>query len=143
MRKLCLTVVLSVICGAALATAQSRSTELEKDARNTTKADTVIVTGCVAQSADGKRYLLDEAIMAPRPIDNKVDGRPVAVPSGDKMVMTYVLEGGNIKRHLGQKVEISASVIAENTMAMDHKDVGGTLKVKAVKMIAASCTNRH
>ena len=140
MKKHCLTVGLLVIWGAALATAQSRSTGPEKDARNTTKADTVIVTGCVAQSADGKSYTLDEAIMAPRPIDNKVDGRPVAAPSGDKMVMTYILEGGNMKRHLGQKVEISASVVAENTMAMDHKDVGGTLKVKTVKMVAASCT---
>ena len=141
MKKQALTVGLLVICGAALATAQSsKSTEAEKDARNTMKVDTVIATGCVAQSSDGKGYVLDEATMAPRPIDNKVDGRPVAAPSGDKMVMTYILEGGNMKRHLGQKVEISASVIAENTMAMDHREVGGTLKVKTVKMIAASCT---
>ena len=141
MKKHCLTVGLLVIWGAALATAQSGTTaEAGKDAQNTTKVETVVVTGCVAQSTDGKGYILDEAIMAPRPIDNKVDGRPVAAPSGDKMVMTYILEGGNMKRHLGQKVEISASVIAENTMAMDHKDVGGTLKVKTVKMVGASCT---
>ena len=56
MKKHCLTVGLLVIWGAALATAQSRTTEPEKDARNTTKADTVIVTGCVAQSPDGKSY---------------------------------------------------------------------------------------
>jgi len=141
MKKQCLTVGLSIICSAGLATAQSaNSTEGRKDTPKTAQVDTVIVTGCVAQAADGRGYMLNEAIMAPRPVDNKANGRPVAAPSGDKMVLSYVLEGGNMKRHLGQKVEISASVIAENTMAMDHKDVGGTLRVKTVKMVAATCT---
>ena len=44
-----------------------------------------------------------------------------------------------MKNHVGHKVEISGIKIAENTMAMDHKDVGGTLKVTAVKMISPSC----
>ena len=140
MKKQCLTVGVLVVCSAAVAAAQlTKNTEGKKDARNTQKADTVLVTGCVAQSTDGKGYRLEEATMAPRPVAD-VEGRPVAVPSGDKMVLTYILQGGNMKEHLGHKVEISASVIAENTMAMDHKDVGGTLKVKTVKIISSSCT---
>ena len=62
-----------------------------------------------------------------------------AAPSGRRTVLSYMLEGGEMKNHVGHKVEISGIKIAENTMAMDHKDVGGTLKVKAVKMISASC----
>jgi hypothetical protein len=56
------------------------------------------------------------------------------------MVASYMLEGGDMKRHVGHKVEISATVVAENTMAMDHKDVAGTLKVGTVKVVATGCT---
>ena len=139
MKKQCLTIGVAVICSAGVAIAQpAKNTESQKDTQKTVKAGTVVVTGCVAQSTDGKGYILNDAIMAPRPVDNKAPERPM--PSGDKMVMSYMLDGGNMKRHVGQKVEISASAIAENTMAMDHNDLGGTLKVKSVKMIATGCT---
>ena len=139
MKKQCLTIGIAVIFSAGLAIAQSsKNTAGPKDTQKDVKAGTVVVTGCVAQSADGKGYMLNDAIMAPRPIDKKAPERPL--PSGDKMVMSYMLDGGNMKRHVGQKVEISASAIAENTMAMDHNDLGGTLKVKSVKTIASSCT---
>jgi len=124
-----------------MATAQtSRNAEPDKGSPRTPKAGTVVVTGCVAQSGDRPGYMLNEASMAPRPIDNQASDRPVAAPSGDKMVASYMLEGGDMKRHVGHKVEIAASVISENTMAMDHKDVAGTLKVNRVKVIATSCT---
>src|SRR4051794_21296472 len=73
MKKQCLTVGLAVLCSAALATAQqsTKTTEGQKDTRNPTKVDTVIVTGCVGQSSNGQGYMLNEAIMAPRPVDNK------------------------------------------------------------------------
>jgi hypothetical protein len=141
MKKQCLTLGVALVCSVGLATAQSsRKAEPGKPSPPTPKAATVVVTGCVAQSTDGPGYMLNEATMAPRPIANKASDRPVAAPSGDKMVASYMLEGGDMKRHVGHKVEISATVVAENTMAMDHKDIAGTLKVGAVKVIATGCT---
>jgi len=141
MKNQFLTLGAALVCSVGLMTAQSaKNTDPRKPSQPTPKASTVVVTGCVAPSADGPGYMLNEAVMAPRPIDNQTSDRPVAAPSGDKMVASYILQGGDMKRHAGHKVEISASVIAENTMAMDHKDVAGTLKVKSVKTIATSCT---
>ena len=139
MKQQCLTIGIAVVCSAGLVMAQSPKTTGDgKNTQTAVKAGTMIVTGCVAQAADGKGYVLNDAIMAPRPVDKKASDRPM--PSGDKMVLSYLLDGGDMKRHVGHKVEISASGVAENTMAMDHNDVGGTLKVKSVKMIAPSCT---
>ena len=139
MKQQCFTIGIAVLCGAGLAFAQSpKTTEGGKDRQTAVKTGTVVVTGCVAQAADGKGYVLNDAITAPRPVDKKASDRPM--PSGDKMVLSYLLDGGDMKRHVGHKVEISASAVAENTMAIDHNDLGGTLKVKSVKMIAPSCT---
>jgi len=141
MKQQCVLIVLVILGSVGAGTAQSsKNTEPPNPAQAAPKARTVTVTGCVGSSPDGQGYVLNEAIMAPRPIDNKGSEGRVAAPSGDKMVLSYMLEGGDLKRHLGHKVQISASVVAENTMAMDHKDFGGTLKVKALKMIATNCT---
>ena len=133
-------VAIAVICSAGLAGAQSaKNTAAAPDTGKTAKSGTLVVIGCVARSPDAKSYVLNEAIMAPRPVDKNASEHPTAAPSGDKTVLSYMLEGGEMKNHVGHKVEISGIKIAENTMAMDHKDVGGTLRVKAVKMISASC----
>jgi hypothetical protein len=139
MRKQCLTVGIAVLCSAGLAAAPSAQNTAGAKKTDKTSPGTVVVTGCVGPSTDGQGYVLNEAIMAPRPVDKKSSDRPAAAPGGDKTVMSYLLDGGDMKTHVGQKVEISGTKIAENTMAMDHKDLGGTLKVKSVKMIAASC----
>jgi hypothetical protein len=140
MNKHCLTIGVAVMCSAGLTAAQSAKNTGERDTDRIAKPGTVVVIGCVAQSPDAKGYVLNEAIMAPRPVDKKASERPTAAPSGDKTVLSYTLEGGDMNSHVGQKVEISGTKIAENTMAMDHKDLGGTLKVKSVKMIAARCS---
>lgn len=141
MKKTCLTFAIALVCTVGVANAQSsKKTDPAKPSPRTPKARTVVVTGCVGSPTDGPGYMLNEAIMAARPIDSKASEGRVAAPSGDKMVVSYMLEGGDMKRHVGHKVEISASVVAENTMAMDHKDVAGTLKVNTVKMIAPGCT---
>ena len=141
MKKHCLALGVAFVFSVGPATAQSSgNTGRGQPAPRTPKADTVIVTGCVAQATEGPGYVLNEATMAPRPIAGQASDRPVAAPSGDKMVASYLLEGKDLKRHVGQKVEISASVLSENTMAMDHKDIAGTLKVETVKMIATGCT---
>ena len=139
MKMLYVALGVALVSSAGVAVAQSKSGE-PKASLGSAKARTVVVTGCVAQSTEGPGYMLNEATMAARPIDSKASDGRVAAPIGDKLVASYVLQGGDMKRHVNHKVEISASVVAENAMAVDHKDVAGTLKVETVKTIAASCT---
>jgi len=62
-------VAIAVICSAGLAGAQSaKNTAAAADTGKTAKSGTLVVIGCVARSPDAKGYVLNEAIMAPRPV---------------------------------------------------------------------------
>jgi hypothetical protein len=93
------------------------------------------VTGCVAEK-DG-HYMLNNAMMA-----------------GDSKAMTYDLTGGELKAHVGHKVEVTGSTDAKmmdkgkmdkmdkDKMSKDKmgmSDAHGTLQVKSVKMVSATC----
>lgn len=110
----------------------------------------IMVTGCVAQS--GGMYKLDHAMMS---ADMKTaDTKNTASPEmKSKHMMSYMLVGGDLKAHVGHKVEVTGTM-SKNTMSTDmakdkmpndamHKDatamMGGTLQVKSVKMITAAC----
>ena len=104
------------------------------------------VTGCVA-AKDG-HYMLDNAMMA---------GDMKAMPAGDMKAMSYHLAGGDLKAHVGHKVEVTGSLAAKAKMGDDKMAMGkmgndkmandkmgaadahGTLNVTAVKMISATC----
>jgi hypothetical protein len=144
---------IALICGGA-ASAQSPAPAKPSNGGATVK-DGVVVTGCVAQAPDGRGYLLNDAIMAPA-ATGRTASDAAATPPADKTVLSYVLDGGNLKGHVGHKVEITGTKSGDkagkadkasdpakmdtSNAALDHQDVGGTLKVKSVKMIAASCT---
>jgi hypothetical protein len=155
MNKTCISIGIAITCGIAATNAQSAAGTTQKGGNNPAKDGVVTVTGCVGQSPDGKRYMLNDAIMAPLPAAKAPAGAATAGAAGDKTVLSYVLDGGDMKPHLGHKVEITGTRSAQRagkidqasdpakmdtgTMAMDHKDVGGTLKVRSMKMVAASC----
>lgn len=111
----------------------------------------MMVTGCVAQS-DGM-YTLDHAMMS---TDMKhVDMKTMSTADmNTKHMMFYSLMGGDLKAHIGRKVDVTGT-LSKGTMSRDmaaakmpndaaHKDaaammMGGTLQVKSVKMISATC----
>ena len=95
-----------------------------------TAEKTVAVTGCVAE-ADGK-YMLNNATMADQ-----------TTP------MSYVLSGGTLKPHVGHKVEVTGMMkpmamkkdtTSKDKMAKPDMATAGTVTVKDLKMIAASCS---
>ena len=104
----------------------------------------VMVTGCVAES--GGMYMLDHAMMGADMKKMKKDDM-----SANSKMMSYGLMGGELKAHVGHKVEVTGTM-APSDMAhskMDegnmHKDSMGTMKagtlnVKSVKMISATCS---
>ena len=99
------------------------------------------VTGCVAAGSETGHYMLTNATM------------------GDMTAQSYDLIGGDLKAHLGHKVEVTASMGTGKPMAKgkmmgkdkmekgeaagEHKmgtaEAHSALQVKSVKMIAATC----
>ena len=135
-RVLCAS-VLAMGCTIALS-AQSGMADKPKDEKMAKDAKTVAVTGCVAE-ADG-HFMLNNATW-----------------EGTTKPATVALSGGTLKPHVGHKVEVTGTMKAMDTGAMNKdatakpdamaghdmkKDaaMAGTLTVKDLKMIAATCS---
>jgi len=135
-RVLCAS-VLAMGCTIALS-AQSGMADKPKDEKMAKDAKTVAVTGCVAE-ADG-HFMLNNATW-----------------EGTAKPATVALSGGTLKPHVGHKVEVTGTMKAMDTGAMNKdatakpdamaghdmkKDaaMAGTLPVKDLKMIAATCS---
>jgi hypothetical protein len=87
------------------------------------------VTGCVAAGADADHFVLNDATRGGGDKAMKADMKP----------MSYALMGGNLKPHVGHKVEVTGTMAkpksGDAAMADAH-----ALDVKSVKMIAATCS---
>jgi hypothetical protein len=132
----------AVWCACVLGVADASAAQGDKMAKKTDRdmMKSMTVTGCVAEK-DG-HYMLDNAMT-----------------SGDTTAMSYELRGGDLKAHVGHKVEVTGSSDAKMGM-MEHgkmdggkmahdkmtdkdksmSDTHGVLRVKSVRMIAASCS---
>jgi hypothetical protein len=109
-------------------------------------AKTVTVSGCVAET-DGK-FMLNNAMMA-----DKAAPATAAATAPAMAPMSYALTGGTLKPHVGHKVEVTGTMkpaakaaMGKDTMAkpatadMKKDATAGTLDVKALKMVAATCS---
>ena len=101
------------------------------------------ITGCVAES--GALYRLDHAMVAVD-IDTDTQNRPGTEASPTPKMMSYILTGGDVKAHVGHKVEVTgtmssakASKEAVGIKGAPGMTLAGTLSVKSVKMISATC----
>jgi hypothetical protein len=127
--------VLVLGCTVAVA-AQGGAASQAKDKMSKDAPKTIAVTGCVAES--GGHYMLNNATMADQ-----------TTP------MSYALSGGTLKPHVGHKVEITGTMkpaaMKKGTMSKDSTAkagdmkksdmaTAGTVDVKDLKMIAASCS---
>jgi len=132
--------------------AQAGQKDMPKTAMEKDMMKPMTVTGCVAES--GGMYKLDHAMTS---ADMKnMSGADMK----SKTMMSYMLMGGELKNHVGHKVEVTGTMskesMSKDTMPKDkmskdkmskdtmQKDsmgmmMGGTLNVKSVKMISAAC----
>ena len=130
MKRLMTAVCWACVLGAAGLSAGQTDKKMDKMGKN---MKSMTVTGCVAEK--GGHYMLNNAMMA-----------------GDTMAMAYDLMGGDLKAHVGHKVEVTGStdskMMAKGKMDKDKmmekdkiamSDMHGTLHVKTVKMIATTC----
>jgi hypothetical protein len=147
----------AAICSTAAIAAQSAyPTQADTDKK---KDATVVVTGCVAQGADAKHYTLNNAVVASPMAKTGADApatpaTPEPAGTSGAASASYQLDGGDLKAHVGHKVEVSGTL--DKTTTMDHDkmakpddkektttaraDIGaGKLKVKSVKMLSETC----
>jgi len=146
MKRVLYASVIAMACTIAVAAqggAAGQSKDKEKEKPMTKDAaKTVAVTGCVAES--GGKFMLNNATTA------DAAGAP----------MSYALSGGSLKAHVGHKVEIEGTVkpagtsgkdsmkkdsmskdsMSKDKMGKEDAATGGTLTVKGVKMVAATCS---
>ena len=142
MKRVLYASVIAMGCTIAVA-AQGGAADQAKDKSKDAAAKTVTVTGCVAET--GGHFMLNNATMA------DAAGAP----------MSYTLTGGTLKPHVGHKVEVTGTVkpMSKDSMSKDSmsKDkpadkmakpdakkedmaAAGTIAVKDLKMVAASCS---
>ena len=110
---------------------------------------TVNVTGCVAGGTAAGRYILTDASISGDDFTSSVGtaGKESAEKDVSIELPSYALEGGNLRAHVGHKVEVTgipgdAKLNSRDTLAWSpgsstHEKT--TLTVKSVKMISATC----
>ena len=156
MKRLIAMMCVATACTAAAVSAQS-STAMDQDKMKHDKMmkGTVMVTGCVADKDSMGHYMLNNAMMSSMPAPKTGSAAPM---------MSYMLSGGDLKAHVGHKVEVTGMMEkakpakpakmakmdkmgdkpATGTMDQDKKAMGHDtpmqLKVTSVKMISASCS---
>lgn len=141
--------MMTAVCVAALvasgASAQTPMGQMGKDKMAKDKmTKPITVTGCVAAGKDAEHFVLTDA-----------------VPAGEKTGKSYDLMGGDLKAHLGHKVEVTGTLdtmpmppkdkmaMGKEKMPMEKDEHGmakgkmaaphSMLHVTSVKMIAAGC----
>jgi hypothetical protein len=141
----------SLVVGFASAqSAQTTSSDYGKVDQRTRQNITVRVTGCVVDGITAGRYILTDAIISTDDVSS-IEGaagtlgaeKDVSIEHGP----SYDLEGGNLKAHVGHKIEVTgfpgdAKLNSRDTLALAAGSVTlekATLTVRSVKMISAIC----
>ena len=144
MKNLCMVVFLASFIGALPAHAGLQNTaDKGQKAAPVKGGKPSTITGCVAQS--DALYRLDHAMVG---TDSDVDtqNRPATEANATPKMMSYTLVGGDVKAHVGHKVEVTGTISNDKTSkaaagikgASEMKLVG-TLNVQSVKMVSNTC----
>jgi hypothetical protein len=114
-------------------------------------AESVTLTGCVAQGIDAEHYVLANAVRREDPPSSAaVAGTSKKVRSDQRGASDrtgpYDLEGGEFKAHLGHTVEVTGTSASTGKTANATSESAGARKplpkfnVLSVKMLSATCT---
>jgi hypothetical protein len=129
---------LGVACSVTVAAAQSGGAMA--DDKMAKQSPTVTVTGCVAEGTMADHYMLNNAMVSAGGM-MKNDAMSADHPA------SFALSGGDLKPHVGHKVEVTGTVSKMGHMDKDKMSPmaesapkAPTLKVKTVKMLASTCS---
>ena len=107
-----------VACGMTVISAQSADDKMAK------QSPTVTVTGCVAEGTMADHYMLNNATVS--------TGGMMKNDAMSDHPTSFALSGGELKPHVGHKVEITGTVSKPATG-------NSVLTAKKVKMVAPTC----
>jgi hypothetical protein len=131
MKRLMTAMCCTCLIGAAAAAQTTSTDQVDKDKMS----KSMMVTGCVAAGPDADHYMLTNGMVV-----------------GETAGKTYDLTGGELKAHMGHKVEITGTLddvkmtdkdqpTSKEPTAKDKTtaDAHAALQVTSVRMISASC----
>ena len=129
-------ICLGVACSVTVIAAQAGGAA--PDDKMAKQSPTVTVTGCVAEGTMADHYMLNNAMISSGGM-MKNDAMSANQPT------SFALSGGELKPHVGHKVEVTGTVSKMGHMDKDKmspmaESKTPTLKVKTVKMIASTCS---
>jgi len=149
MKQLMIATCLAGLCGVS-AIAAAQDSKMNKSMNTPMK-----VTGCVASGAEMGQYVLNNA-MPSDAANMKGAKKDDTMAKGEMAPMSYTLKGGDLKAHVGHKVEVTGTMAQngmgttmKDTMPKDNmpndtmtKDMAAmhSLDVKSVKMLSATCS---
>ncbi|MFN2446723.1 MAG: hypothetical protein ABR606_14210 [Vicinamibacterales bacterium] len=151
---MCMATLVSV--GAGLSAQSGTMPKDQMDKKDMMKEGQTMVSGCVAAGKSAGQYMLTNAMMMGGMMDKEMDKDKMAKPgmSGDHM-MSYELVGGDVKAHMGHKVEVMGTMsktdmdymakmgkmdkMAKDKMMADKDMKAMKLNVTSVKMVSATC----
>ena len=129
-------------CSVAVVAAQGSTSKGGMDKMDKMPKGTVKVTGCVAAGSMADHFMLSHAEMSHDAMGKDKMAMDHGKMAGDPM-MSYALVGGDLRAHVGHKVEVTGSVQTTMTGAPSASASGAAsapmFKVESVKMVAASC----
>jgi hypothetical protein len=119
----------ALLSTSALAAAQGGAGAMGKDLK---PSGAITMVGCVAAGTDGQ-YTLTNATIPAIQDQSKEGMKPT----------TYDLVGGQLKAHVGHKVEVTGSTAAaapgKTQKAKTAGETRDSITVKSVKMLSSSC----
>ncbi len=150
MKRMISAVCVATVCSVAAAGAQSMDKDKMANMDKMPKG-TVMVTGCVAPGSMADHYMLNHAMMSKGAMGKDAMTRDTMKKDamGGDRAMSYMLSGGDLKAHVGHKVEVTGTMMKSGDMGkMKDKDSmvkpdmakTSTLKVQSVKMLSDSCS---
>ena len=141
------------VCVGVVAAAQTGTMPKPQTDKGMMKDGSMTVAGCVAAGKDSGQYMLTNAMMSPMMDKDKPAAGGQAM-SGH--AMSYELVGGDLKAHMGHKVEVMGTLsksdmdhmakmdkmdkMAKDKMMADKDMKAMKLNVTSVKMTSATCS---
>jgi hypothetical protein len=144
--------VFSAVVGLTATMAAQRAIPAGGKAHSKTSANTVILTGCVAQGVDADHYVLANAVRREEPPSSTAAAGTSRRVRSDKQGATdrtgpYDLQGGEFKAHLGHLVEVAgtggSTAKTGNTTTRESATERKPLprfNVQSVKMLSSACS---
>jgi hypothetical protein len=125
--------------------ADTQAPDPQGAAKSASKADSIVVEGCIQRGAAGSAATGTTGTSGASPSAFMLTSamKPAGATASTPIASSYRLDAvdSKLSPHVGHKVEISGTLQPPTSSSASSATASPTLKVDNVKMLAASCTN--